>query len=149
VCLFPSLFVVFSILNSVNIQLNCHLAISSSRVLPSVHLTTMKETGVSVSQTVLSCVALFPGIWLFIILPLGSIMESKRTYKSYNEVKESINVIPLGEKIRQQISCADESSNCWPNIQMIFDYKLLIFRCFTSIRNFSVIFSIITLHSCS
>jgi hypothetical protein len=47
-----------------------------------------------------TCVVLFSRILLFMILPLDSIMESKRKSKSDNEVKKSCKVMTLDEKIK-------------------------------------------------
>jgi hypothetical protein len=47
-----------------------------------------------------TCVVLFSRILLFMILPLDSIMESKRKCKSDNKVKKSCKVMTLDEKIK-------------------------------------------------
>jgi hypothetical protein len=66
---------------SVNIQLNCHPAIYSSRVfIPSsthkLHVT--RSLSLAYAVTMVTCVVLFYRILLLMILSLDSIMESKR-----------------------------------------------------------------------
>jgi hypothetical protein len=48
----------------------------------------------------LTCVVLFSRILLFVVLPLDSIMESKRKCKSDNTAKKSCKVITLDDKIK-------------------------------------------------
>jgi hypothetical protein len=47
----------------------------------------------------LTCVVLFSRILLFVVLPLDSIMESKRKCKSDNTAEKSCKVMTLDEEI--------------------------------------------------
>jgi hypothetical protein len=47
-----------------------------------------------------TCVVLFSRVLLFMILPLDSIVESKRKCKSDNEAKKSCKVMVPDEKIK-------------------------------------------------
>jgi hypothetical protein len=55
---------------------------------------------------VLTCGVLFSDILMFMILPLDSIMESKRKCKSDNEAKISCEVMTPDEKINILDNCA-------------------------------------------
>jgi hypothetical protein len=52
------------------------------------------------------------------ILPLGSIMESKRKYKSDNEANRSCKVMALDERIKILDKSRGGISG-WPNIPLI------------------------------
>jgi hypothetical protein len=49
---------------------------------------------------ILSCVVLLSRILLFVILPLGGIVESKRKYKNNTEANKSFKAMTLYEKIQ-------------------------------------------------
>jgi hypothetical protein len=49
---------------------------------------------------VLTSVAFFSRILLFMMLPMDSIAESNRKCKSYNEAKKSCKVMTVDEKIK-------------------------------------------------
>jgi hypothetical protein len=81
----PNWFLLFNICSSVNIQLNLHLAISSSLVLhPPLRLPKVRVThGLSFdcAFTALNLVVLFSPILLFTVLAFDSIVKTKNDLK--------------------------------------------------------------------
>jgi hypothetical protein len=57
------------------------------------------------------------------ILPLDSIMESKRKSETDNDAKTSCKVMPLDEKIKIQVARWYERSSSWSSIPLIFCFK--------------------------
>jgi hypothetical protein len=101
--LYNQLGLFYSTYVTVNIQLNCLPAIFSSRVFqPLLRLIKLHVTPVCLAYAViaLTCVVLFFRISLFMILPLDSIIESKRKSKIDNEAKRRCKVVTIDEKIK-------------------------------------------------
>jgi hypothetical protein len=93
-----NLVVLFSTCKSVNVQLNCHPPISSSRVF---HPLFVSQPACNPrSQPRLRCYRgnlchIFSQMLLFLLLPLDSIIKSKRKCKSHNEAKKSCKIMTL------------------------------------------------------
>jgi hypothetical protein len=100
-CLYNQLglFYSASVCTSVNFQLNCHPAISSSRILhPSASNKLQVTHCLSLAYAV---IAVTCRILLFMILPLDSSIDLKlKNVKSDTETKNSCKVTTLDEKIR-------------------------------------------------
>jgi hypothetical protein len=73
--------------------------------------------------TVVTCVALFSRILLFMILPLDNIMELKI---SVEVIMKQRQVVRLENKDSKQVARCYERSSSWPNIPFIFYCKVEI-----------------------
>jgi hypothetical protein len=100
-------------------------AASTSEASVNFYQTTRLNNTEDILLLVTYCVLLFSLILLFIVLPLYSIMQSKRKRKCDNEAQKTCKIVTLHEKIR--ILDKVRSRN-WPNITYIFYFELLNFN---------------------